>query len=412
MPFNSYFRLLKDDPRLISFGFLMTLGSSFGQTYFIGVFGPAIQSEFDLNHTQWGGIYMIATLASAALLSWTGSFIDRVNLLRYTVYVIILLAISCAFISVAAGVISLTFALFLLRQSGQGLTMHISTTSMSRYFNRDRGRAISLASMGATVGGSLLPLFAVALIASIGWRDTYVVASVLSILFLLPISLLLLKNHKHRHQAHLENLASAEKEDYSQNRSWSRAELLRDPKFYLLIPGFIATDVIVTAMFFHHINLADSRGWTHTWITGNYVMYSAVAMFVTLSIGPLIDRFTARRIAPYVLLPVVLALLLLAVVDAAWVVMPYMLILGLNAGLSYPIMAAIWPELYGVKHIGSIRSIVTPVALFGSALGPVVMGGLIDIGIPIERVCLLFGGYCIFGTFCLWFALRNPAKHS
>jgi len=409
MPFISYFRLLRSDPRLISFGFLMTLGSSFGQTYFIGVFGPEIQSQFSLNHTQWGGIYMIGTLASAALLSWTGSFIDRVSLLKYTCCVIVFLAVACAFISIAEGVVSLTFAIFLLRQSGQGLAMHISTTSMSRYFNKDRGRAISLSSMGAVVGGSFLPLVAVALIGWIGWRFTYIGASVLTLLFLLPLSLWLLKNHMHRHRGHLENLASAEEDGCSRARSWNRAELLRDPRFYLLLPGFIATDVIVTAMFFHHINLADSKGWSHAWITGNYVLYSVVAMLVTLGTGPLIDRFTARQVAPYILMPIVLALLLVAVVDSAWVVVPYMLIMGINAGLSYPTMAAIWPELYGVKHIGSIRSIVTPVALFGSALGPIAMGGLMDIGISIEKVCLFFGYYCIFGTLCLWLALRKSS---
>ena len=162
-------------------------------------------------------------------------------------------------------------------------------------------------------------------------------------------------------------------------------------------------------MFFHHINLADSKGWSHAWITGNYVLYSVVAMLVTLGTGPLIDRFTARQVAPYILMPIVLALLLVAVVDSAWVVVPYMLIMGINAGLSYPTMAAIWPELYGVKHIGSIRSIVTPVALFGSALGPIAMGGLMDIGISIEKVCLFFGYYCIFGTLCLWLALRKSS---
>ena len=289
---------------------------------------------------------MIGTLVSAALLSWTGSFIDRVSLVKYTCSEIVFLAVECAFISIAEGVVSLTFAIFLLRQSGQGLAMHISTTSMSRYFNKDRGRAISLSSMGAVVGGSLLPLAAVALIGWIGWRFTYIGASVLTLLLLLPLSLWLLKNHMHRHRGHLENLASAEKDGYSPERSWNRAELLRDPRFYLLLPGFIATDVIVTAMFFHHINLADAKGWSHAWVTGNYVIYSLVALVVTLWAGARIDRVRAAKLAPFILLPIVVALLIPAFWDAPWTVVLYMILLGVNSGLAYPTMVALWPELY------------------------------------------------------------------
>jgi len=62
----------------------------------------------------------------------------------------------------------------------------------------------------------------------------------------------------------------------------------------------------------------------------------------------------------------------------------------------------LWAELYGVDHLGAIRSVVAAVGVFGTALGPVTMGSLIDWGLTIEQVCLLFAGYCVLGT-CLMF---------
>ena len=150
----------------------MTLSSSFGQTYFIGVFGPEIQTEFNLSHTEWGTIYMIGTVLSAALLTWSGAFIDWFSLQRYTLFVLVFLTVACIFMSITASMLMLVVAIFLLRQSGQSLAMHVATTTMSRYFESDRGRAISLSSMGATVGGSLLPLIAVLGISMVGWRWT------------------------------------------------------------------------------------------------------------------------------------------------------------------------------------------------------------------------------------------------
>ena len=403
MPFVSYIKLVKSYPKLLSFGFLMALASSPGETYFIGVFGPEIQADLNLSHTQWGSIYMVGTLASMALLPWTGSLIDRFSLRHYTIAVGVLLTIACAFISIAVGVLSLVIAIFLLRHSGQGLSAHISSTSMARYFDAERGRAISLASMGATVGGSLLPLVAVTGIAMIGWRGTYIGAGILSGFVVLPIAVWLLQGH--RHEAHPVQFKEEMSELPSKTGSWTRAEVLRDPRFYLLLNGFIAANIALTAMFFHHINLADAKLWSHTWVTGNYVVYSIVAMLVILGVGPLIDRYRAVRIAPFILLPMILALLMISMIDTPLVVLPYMLLLGLNTGLVYPTMSAIWPELYGVKHIGAIKSAATPIAVFGSAIGPVIMGGLMDFGLSIERVCVIFACYCFTGTLSAYLVL-------
>ena len=130
MPLRSYIKLIKRSPKLLSFGFVMALASSPGETYFVGVFGPAIQADLNLSHTQWGSIYMVGTLASMALLPWTGSLIDRFSLRHYTIAVSILLMIACLAISLSVGALSLILAIFLLRHAGQGLASHISSTSM------------------------------------------------------------------------------------------------------------------------------------------------------------------------------------------------------------------------------------------------------------------------------------------
>ena len=155
----------------------MSFSSSFGQTYFIGIFGPAIQTEFGLSHTLWGTIYLIGTLASAIVLPWTGALIDRFSLPRYTLFVGLLLIVACVFTSLTAGVTSLIIAIFLLRQSGQGLASHISVTTMARYSDTQRGRAIAVATMGFAAGEALLPFLAVASISVSGWRWTYGVTS-------------------------------------------------------------------------------------------------------------------------------------------------------------------------------------------------------------------------------------------
>ncbi|MCH8925021.1 MAG: MFS transporter, partial [Proteobacteria bacterium] len=207
MSAHGYLRFARANARFLGFGFTMTFASSVGQTFFIGVFGPAVRAEFGLSHTSWSAIYMAGTLLSAAVLSWTGPQIDRLPLKRYTTLVCVALVVAAAFMAQVPSAAWLVLAIFLLRQTGQGLASHVGTTSMARYFDADRGKAVALAALGFAAGESLLPVAAVLGIAVLGWRASYGVAATLLALCLLPAVWWLLRHHDARHRDHLEHLA-------------------------------------------------------------------------------------------------------------------------------------------------------------------------------------------------------------
>ena len=311
----------------------MALYSSFGQTYFIGIFGPQIQDEFGLSHTVWGSIYLAGTLTSALLMPFTGALIDRYSLSVYALAVGLALLAACAFISVASGPLMLVVAIFLLRQSGQGLASHVSITSMARYFDKERGRAIAVASMGYSVGEAVLPFLAVILIAMIGWRWTYGSAAILIGVTLIPATIWLLSNHDRFHRRYLRQLSSKDDSTVSNSVSWTRAQVLRDRRFYVISPGILSSPMIVTAFFFHHMNVADAKGWSGEWITGTYIFYALAGIVTVLLAGPLVDRFRARRVIQIMLIPLIGACLMLAVADHALWAIPYMIMMGLHLSL-------------------------------------------------------------------------------
>jgi MFS family permease len=389
MPLNAYRELLSTNRRLLGFGFVTALYSSFGQTYFIGIIGPHIQLEFELSHTLWGMVYMIGTIGSAALLPWTGGLIDRFELRRYTLAACLLL-----------------LAIFLLRHAGQGLISHISITSMVRYFDRERGRAIAFASLGFTAGEAILPVIAVFTLALIGWRWTYGAAAVLIGLTVIPTVIWLLKHHDTVHSRSSKLSRTVTQTSQLAVRSWTRREVIRDYFFYLLMPGLLAVSMISTALFFHHLNLADEKSWSHTWITSNYSVYAATTCATLIYSGTLIDRLSAIRIMPYLLTPLVLAMLTIGLVDSAWGVVPYMLLLGIQSGLYFTVVSALWAELYGVTHIGAIKSLYASAMVLSSAIGPVLMGSLADLGVPLSTVCLYFAAYTAAAAVLVVLALR------
>ena len=393
--------------RLLVFGIIMAFTSSFGQTFFISLFGPSIQLEFGLSHTSWGTVYLIGTLASAVVLTYSGSLIDYYKLNVYTYFSVIALIASCVFISIISNYFLLIIAIFLLRQTGQGLTSHISVTTMARYFTYKRGTAIAIGSMGMAIGEALLPFIVVLLISLIGWRLTYFSSSIFTLFFLFPIIIILLKGYQEKFFEKRKSLPKTKNiiSNYG-SRSFTRIEVLKDFRFYMLVPGLMAPGIILTALFFHHLNIADNKGWSHLWITGNYFIYSISVSVIAILIGMLIDKFSAKNLVIFSLLPLIVSMLFMIFSWEAYIVIPYMFFLGASSGFTYTSHPAIIAEMYGTKYLGSIKSLLTSLTVLGSAIGPVIFGGLMDFDIKIETIFIYFSSYCCICTILFIFALR------
>jgi MFS family permease len=397
---SSYVAFARKHARFLGFGCLLAFTSSAGQTYFIGIFGPEIRQTFSLSHTHWGVIYLVGTLSSALVLPWSGQLIDRVDLRLYVAIVVAGLALACVTISLAPTVLALTIAIFLLRQFGQGLTSHAAITSMARYMAYDRGKAIAIAAMGFSMGEAVLPFLAVMAIAAMGWRPTYMLAA-LCVVALWAIILWLLRGQSERHQAHIDALHAADEDGRSAARSKTRRQMVSEGRFYLLLPAVVAPSYISTALFFHHLTLAESKGWSGLWVTGNYWIYALCSVITSLITGPLIDRFSAARVVPFYLVPTIAGLLLLVPAQNPIWVIPYMMLIGINTGIYFTAISALWAELYGAKHLGAIKSLAGSFGVFASALGPVTIGVLLDYGLSFEQICLAFALFCAVATVML-----------
>ena len=410
IPVTEYYIFARRHLRFLGFGFLLAFTSSAGQTYFIGVFGPEVRETFTLSHTEWGFIYMVGTLCSAMLLPWSGHLIDRYDLRLYTASVVTGLAIACSVMSVTPSALFLIVSIFLLRQFGQGLASHTAITSMARYMREGRGKGIAISSMGYSFGEATLPLFAVTLIAVIGWRSTYL-ATALGVLCLLPVILLLLRGHTARHDAHIAALEREEFEQGEARTSKTRRQMLGEGRFYLLLPALLAPSYVSTGLFFHHLTLAESKGWSDAWVTGNYWIYALCAVSASLISGPLIDRFTAARVVRFYLVPMIFGLLLLVPAESPIWVTPYMMLLGLNTGIYFTTFSSIWAELYGTRFIGGIKSLIGALGVLASALGPVSIGTLLDANFTFEQVCIVFAGFCAAATIMLIYGLRRYVEN-
>ncbi|HRP61924.1 MAG TPA: MFS transporter [Phycisphaerales bacterium] len=420
-PLSSYWTFLRSpgNTRFIAFGFVLTLASNFGQTFFIALSGGHIREAFSLTDGQFGLIYSLATLASGFSIIWLGTLIDRLDVRSMTLMVCCGMIIAALLMAASPAILVLGLALFLLRLNGQGLLGHISTTCMARYFNSGRGKAISLASLGYPAGEAILPILFVAIIALIGWRMSWLIVAGALVVTLIPMVLWLLIGHGDRHRAHVAALHDAEAKAASQNEfgaavgkarghQWTRPEVLRDSRFYMILPAALSPAFIVTGLFFHQVHMVEEQGWRLDWFAACFAAYAAAQLASALGSGEVIDRIGARQILPLYLLPLIGGLLLLATLNHA-VLTPLLLMamLGLTAGMVGPLVNSTWAELYGVKHLGSIRALSTACMVFSTSLSPFLMGTLIDAQVSIGTIATGFLVIATAASVSAFIALRH-----
>lgn len=383
---------LRAELRWLLCGFLLTFYSGFGQTYFIALFAGELKAELSLSDGELGGLYTLGTLAAAVLLAWAGKLADTVPIRWLGAGVIGGVAITSAAMSAVHSPLMLALVIFGLRFFGQGMLTHTSMTAMGRWFNRKRGRAVSIAGIGLPASEGLLPPLAVTVIALVGWRDTWLLTAAVLLLVALPAFIILLKHERHPTRGPMASGAAVLPDE---RRQWTRAQVLRHPLFYALLPGLLASPFVVTAVLFNQVTLVELKGWSLGWFAATFPLLAGAHVVAALAAGLMIDRYGARSMLAVFLTSLGLATLVLALASSAWVLALVMLLLGLTLGVVSTTTGALWPELYGTLHLGAIRSMVTALVVLSTALAPGLAGALLDAGVGFDTQLLGMAGYCL-----------------
>ena len=397
---------IKSNFKIILFGFVFLFASSVGQSFFIGLFNSEIRNELNITHSEFGSIYGIATLCSSLLLIWIGKKIDDFKLVHYSIFVIVLLAFSSLFFSYVNGIIFLFCGIFLLRLSGQGLMSHTSTTAISRYFEKRRGKALSIVFLGMSLGEFILPVLIVYLLSFIYWRELWIQISIVVLLILPFICLFTVRDI---------TIQSREKNEESKNdetsfvKSWTRKEVLKDFKFYTILPCLLASPFVITGIVINQSFILESKNWGEYTLAKAFMSYSVFTVLTLFFSGPLVDKFTSRKLLFYLNLPMILSLIVLIFFDHSFSAYIFMGLLGITNGFANVIFSSLWAEIYGVNYLGAIKALGGSLMVFSTALATAVFGLLIDYDYSIEKISAICLVYTVISTLII-IVFRNSYK--
>ena len=390
--------------KVIIFGFIFTFFSSFGQSFFLGLFNAPIRNELGITHGQFGNIYATATIFSSLLLIWVGKKIDEYQIIYYAFFVVVLLFLSSLFFSFINNIYLLSVGIFLMRFSGQGLMSHTSTTTVSRFFEKSRGKALSTIWFGLSSAEFILPILITYLFVIYSWRMVWQGISIFILLFLPFVIFYTIKTIK---------LSSREKEKNSAKKlkikSWKRREVVKDYRFYIVSLNMLAMPWIVTGIFVYQSFISKSKMWEIYTIPKAFMVYSVASIITLLFSGFLVDKFSSRKLIPLMNIPLLFAMFVLIYSERELSAFIFLGLVGISNGLANVLGTSTWAEIYGVKFIGSIKALTTAFMVFSTAFGTALFGLLIDNGFSIENIAFIAATYIVF-SLALLMIIRNSLE--
>lgn len=376
--------------RWLTAGLLCTLGSSFGQTYFISLFADQLMELHGLSFGTWGILYAAATITSAALLIVAGQLADSMRLRTLAILVLAGFALVCVGMALHDSIVMLFLVVLGLRFFGQGMISHVGMTATARWFQARRGRAIAITSLGYGIGEAVLPAIAVFAIALVGWRGAWLLTAATVLLVFGGAIWILFARDRTPQGGETSGPAPG-----ALGRHWTRPEALRHWAYWALFPGILTPAFIGTVVFFHQAHVSDEKGWSLAEMAAGYPAYAFSAIGAVFIAGRIIDRFGALALLPLFLLPIGFGIVLLQASDEVWIWAVVLGAIGFGAGFSSALNGAVWAEIYGTRNIGAIRALAVSAMVFSTAIGPAVTGLLIDAGITLEGQSVVMMLWCV-----------------
>ena len=394
--------------KVIIFGFIFTFFSSFGQSFFLGLFNSSIREELSITHGQFGSIYASATLLSSFILIWVGKKIDDINISRFALFVILLLSFSSFLFSKISSVVFLFIAIFLMRFSGQGMMSHTATTTISRYFTKSRGKALSAGWFGLSSAEFILPVLIVYLLTIYQWQSIWISISIIVIIFLPIASFFLVReiNFESRETKEDENSFSIKIKD------WKRTEVIKDYRFYIICANMLAMPWIATGTFVYQSFILESKNWGPFILAQSFMVYSIMTVATLFVAGFLIDKFTSRKLLIFINIPLLFSVFVIIFFDNPISAFFFLGLIGITNGFANVLGSSTWAEIYGVKYIGSIKALTTALMVFATAFGTALFGVLIDRGFSIEQIAVISSVYISISLISLLLIRNklNPTK--
>ena len=280
-----------------------------------------------------------------------------------------------------------------------------SQTMVSKWFTGDRGLAIGLSAMGTSVGGLIIPMIVIELIASHEWEGTLLILSVASTIILIPLNMIVLKFEPPT--ANYE----PNRAQFLDSRTWTSQEILTSKAFWIPVMALIPINAAFGGVQFNLGAYMADLGHDQSLAAKLIAVTSVMMISGKLFFGAMGDRVDHRKLYWIMTVLIVVALLFyegspekLDLVIAAG-------IQGFATGGVMPMMGIIYSARFGTRSFGKVLGYVNLVVMLGS-FGSIFSGWVFDRTHSYDMAFWFFIALILPGMVIMFFLPPLVAEHS
>ena len=350
---------------------LAMFGTGPGQSHLIGIFFDSLSEDLELPRTSIAAAYGSATLVAAFLLPQVGKLIDRFGAASLMWVLVIGLGLAAMFFSMALNWVFIAVGFGFLRFVGQGSMMMTCANLVSQWFDKKRGMALGLMSLGFPISMAIHPPLAQWMIDQVGWRESWIWLGVATWALLLPPVVIFLFSKPEELGLNPDGEVN---EDTGSGplviTGMTLSEALRTPAFYILCCGLFSFSMLVTSLHVENKGILTRHGLDPQTATLMFTVSGIMAALSMPIIGRMLDRFRSNWMFAGGLLVMSTSLISVTFVEGVYSAMLYATVFGINNGITMTYFSFFWPRFFGRKHLGSIQGTSQMIMVVGASIGP------------------------------------------
>jgi sugar phosphate permease len=278
----------------------------------------------------------------------------------------------------------------------------VTSTTVAKWFVRQRGRAMSLGSIGLNVGGAVLaPLVAIT-IAAVGWRQTWSVLGIIVACTVLPAAIFFFRRAPEDmgllpdgDRPGNEPVARPGQRTAANEQQWKLSDALRNPTTWVIVAAFNLILVAASAMSQHSVAYLEDTGMSLVEASAMFGASHLVTIGAKLTWGAISDRFPVRYCLIISSFARIVGLLSLMFATGPARMGGFVIGQGIGQGMGL-LGPKLWADYYGRTFLGTIRGVLQPFSVVASLIGPLFAAYVFDtsgsynMAFWVIIVCLLF----------------------
>ena len=404
--------------RQASRGAWLTLGGAFaaftvgaGIMHSYTVFLVAFIEEFQWSRAETSIAYSVSQLVAGASSPLVGGLVDRLGPRRLLLLgggLLLLGLLGSAFVSALWQIILLYGIIMTIGANCLGLVAFVPL--LSRYFVRRRGMAVSILQSANGFGRAASAPLVQFLISTLGWRATYLVQAAFIAAAVPLLAVIFRRASRYPVSAEPARSSSAAAAAPTTSASWTLAEAMRTPHFWLLFAVYLFTGLGSFLVSLHQLAFAVDRGFDKLYaagVLGSGAFLAIAGTIVTGTLSDYIGRELSAILAYGVSILGVVCALLITSPDQHLLLWLHACFFGLTWGARGPAITAKTADLFPGRQLGTILGVITIGSGIGSAAGAWGAGWIFDLTGSYRLAFLLSILFYLCGCVAFW-ALRRP----